>query len=53
MTVHLRDIVGKRPMLFIEGSDLVDGVFYLCIFVCDIGSGCSLHDKELRLIIFF
>lgn len=44
---------GERPMLFIEGSDLVDGVFYLCIFVCDIGSGCSLRDKELRLIIFF
>lgn len=40
-------------MLFIEGSDLVNGVFYLCVFVCDIGSGYALHDKEHRLIIFF
>lgn len=45
--------LGERPMQFIEGSDLVNCVFYLCVFVCDLGIGCSLHDKELRLVILF
>lgn len=39
--------LGERPMLFIEGADLVNCAFYLCVFVCDIGTGCSFVTKSL------
>lgn len=44
--------LGERPMLFIEGADLVNCVLLVCICVRH-WHWLFLHDEELRLIIFF